>query len=214
MIRYSLAINSKVPLAEATHLEQPARLLGEQIAVQGHTLLTPVSLSLAYRVAQAVSQKAGLSIGFSQASSLRAHIVDCKFPLGAYDWLYCTGLKETMLLAHMTEQSQALVLVGGVMDNMSELSLALNLCLPIGILVDETKNSNNDLLRYLQVLPIEKQRYIVVHKDAHVLLGTVLQMIEARHKDLDTKLLAQNEETFDDILKSIIANDKKLKAAD
>ena len=107
------------------------------------------------------------------------------------------------MLADLIQKSQALILIGGVMGNISELALASDSSLPVGILLDDTEPANNDLLQYLQSLPLEKQRHIVVHKDPKILLDTVLRMLDEAHADLDQPSLDQNNQFFKQLLKEV-----------
>ena len=199
-MNYSLAVHSRVALADSASLSQSAYLLGKEIASKGHVLLSSVDLNLTHRVAAGASDKAGLSIGFSPAASLRSHVSDLQLPTDVYDWLYFSNLKQVALLAALIQSSQALLLVGGVMSNMSELALASDSFLPVGILLDESNQKNNDLLKYLKSLPVEKQRHIVVHADPRILLDTILKMLTEIYGDLDDKSLDKNNQLFKQLI--------------
>ena len=79
-MNYSLAVNSRIPLSRAASLDEPAYLLGKQIAAAGHATLTPIGLNLAYRTATGAADKSGLSIGFSPASGFRHHVRSLQLP--------------------------------------------------------------------------------------------------------------------------------------
>ncbi len=203
MMNYSLAVHSRVALADSASLNQPAYLLGKEIASKGHILLSPVGLNLSHRAAAGASDKSGLSIGFSPAASLRSHVSDSQLPTDVYDWLYFSNLKQPSLLTALIQSSQALLLIGGVMSNMSELALASDAFLPVGILLDGTNQKNNDLLKYLQNLPIEKQRHIVVHGDPRILLDTILKMLAETYSDISDKLLEKNNQIFNQLIQEV-----------
>ena len=206
LMKYNLAVSSKIPLADASGLSRPAYLLGQRIAASGHTLLSPVRPSLVYQVAIGVSDKAGLSIGFSPAGGVRQHVRGLCLPDDAYDWLCYAGCDNAELLAMMIRNSQGLILVGGVLDNLSELALAADSLMPAGILIDVENQANNDLLRYLQSLPLEKQKRIVVHKDPGILLDTLSGMLDQAYADCRPAEIAQNNRLF----KELIENSGKL----
>ena len=206
-LKYSLVVSSKIPLAGSAALGRPAYLLGQQIAAKGHVLLTPVQLSLAYRTAVGASDKAGLSIGFSPAANFREHVRELQLPDDVYDWLCFAGRSHPGgLLAGILASSQALILIGGVMANLSELALASEALMPVGILIDAEKPANNDLLQYLQSLPLERQKHIVVHKDPQTLLATVIHMLDAGYDDIKENDLAANGRFF----KQLVENGGKL----
>ena len=205
-MKYNLAVSSKIPLAGSAGLSRPAYLLGQRIAASGHKLISPVWPSLVYQVAAGVSDKAGLSIGFSPASSIRQHVRGLCLPDDVYDWLYYAGCNNAELLAAAVRNSQGLILVGGLLDNLSELALAAEILMPTGILIDAENQANNDLLRYLQSLPLEKQKQIVVHKDPGILLDTLLGMLDKVYADCKQSEVAQNNLFF----KELIENSGKL----
>lgn len=212
MIHYSLAVHSRVPLVDSASLSESAYLLGKEIAAKGQTLLSPVGLNLAHRVAAGASDKSGLSIGFSPASGRRDHVSNLQLPTDVYDWLYFSNLKQPSLLATLTQSSQALILVGGVMSNLSELAMASDALLPVGILLDAENQQNNGLLQYLRSLPLEKQRHIVVHQDPKVLLETILKMVVEAHAGLDEEALLKNDRMFIKLLQEAAKVDSPAKA--
>lgn len=199
-LKYNLAVSSRVSLQKSANLARQAHLLGQKIAAKGHVLVSPIDLSLAYKVAAGMSHKAGLSIGFSRAANLRYHVVDLQLPTDVYDWIYFSHRTDSALLAEVVSSSQALLLIGAVLENMPELAQALELMLPVGILLDDSQQDNNDLLTYLHSLPLEKQQRIVVHQDPQILLDTLCHMLQTGHKDLDEKLLDLNNRTFKQLL--------------
>ncbi|MCY3804383.1 MAG: hypothetical protein OXF85_00690 [Candidatus Saccharibacteria bacterium] len=199
-IKYSLAVSSKVPLHSCQHLSRAGFALGQILASQGHALLTEIGFNLAHQVALGMTDKAGLSIGFSPARNLRYHTVELQLPVEGYDWIYYTASKDFPLLAQMISNAQGVILVGGVMDNLVELSLALEIDLPVGILLDETNQDNNTLLNYLRGLPVEQQRRVVIHQDPQILLTAFNKIIAESYQDLDSQLLADNKKLFDQIM--------------
>ena len=200
VLQYSLAVVSKVPLGESDDLSQSAYLLGQEIAQQGQILLTPVGLDLGYRVAAGASSKTGLSIGFSPAHNMRQHVSSLRMPTDVYDWLYYSGQEDVSLLTEMVRSCQAVLFVGGVLDNIAELSQAIERFLPIGILLDTVNESNNDILNYLQALPAERQRQIILHQDPKVLVQTICRMLQSAYADLDTKTIKAGNQLFQDIV--------------
>ena len=199
-IKYSVAVSSKVPLHSCQHLGKLSFELGQTLAGAGHTLLTEIGFSVVHQVALGMTDKTGLSIGFSPARNLRYHIRELQLPVDGYDWIYYTAAKDFQLLAQLISKSQGMILVGAVMDNLVELSLALEINLPIGILLDQTNQANNNLLNYLQSLPSEQQRRVVIHHNPQTLLTAFDKMINESYQDLNSRLLADNKELFNQII--------------
>ena len=200
--RYSLALSSKVALDAGSNLQPAAGQLGREIARRGHTLLSPVDLSLAYVTAAAVHKRTGLSIGFSPAADLRYHLLEFNLPVDVYDWLYFCNQRQISLLNAVIAQSQGLILIGGVLENITELTQALSRFLPIAILVDDINYHNNDLLKYLNHLPVKQQKQIVLHHDPIVLLDAFDNILDEVYKDLRGKLPAGNNELFKELMQS------------
>ena len=199
--KFSIAVSSKVALQEVGSLEQPTRRLGELLAANNYMLLSPINYSLSYAVAKATHDKSGLSIGFSPATNLRYHIVSQGLPTDVYDWIFFAQCQDTELLNMMIGQSQALILVGGVLDNIAELTQALARFLPVAILVDDVNHQNNDLLRYLNGLPVEKQRQIVLHHDPQILLEAFGKILNKAYEDLSDKIKKDNNKLFQKLMK-------------
>ena len=201
-MKYSLAVSSKIPLSDSADLNRAAYLIGKQIASAGHILISPIQLSLVYQAALGASDKAGLSIGFSPASNLREHSRYLQLPTDVYDWIYCSALSSSSLLASMIASSQALILIGGVMANLSELALASESLMPVGVLLDAQNQANNALLQYLQSLPVDKQKHIVVHKDPQILLDTVISILDVAYRDLGAGEIAQNNRFYRQLIEN------------
>lgn len=199
--RYSLAVSSKVALQASGHLHQSARELGNRLAADGHILLTPIDLNLSYAVAEAMHGGSGLSVGFSRGKHLREHLVHCNLPTDAYDLIFYTGQSGPDLLNKVISQGQGLILVGGVLENITELTQALARFVPVAILVDGIDHGNNEILKYLNNLPLEKQKQIVLHHEVKVLLEAFYKVLDDVYEDLNDQIRADNNRLFQKILK-------------
>ena len=203
MGKYSLAVSSKIHLAKAGNLEKPAYALGQQIASLNWTLLSAVQPSLAYKVAQGATDKNGYSIGFSPASNLRDHVLEGRLPTDAYSWIYFSNLKANNLANCLISQAQALILIGATMDDLGEFALALASLIPVAVLLDEVDQANNGLLNYLQALPLEQQRQVIVHQDPKILLNTLQGILDNSQKDCSETACDSTNQLFNQILKDV-----------
>ena len=202
MGKFTLVVSSRVHLDQSQNLAQPAYELGQLIAKE-YILLTLSDLNLTYKVAQGTKDKEGLSIGFSPAESLRHHIINKQLPTDVYDWLYYSNLKTHALISDLIHKGQGLILIGATLQNMSELALALEINLPVGVLLDSQEEKNNSLMIYLKTLPLTQQRTIILHHKPDVLLQGLTPMINKNNWDLNEEALLENNQAFKEVFQKI-----------
>jgi len=107
---------------EASH--QLAFRLGKAIAKSGHTLLTGATIGLPHYAAIGAHSEAGLSIGFSPASSHREHVNAYRLPTKEFDYINFTGMAYVGRDVHLVRSSDAVITVGGRMGSLHEFSTA------------------------------------------------------------------------------------------
>lgn len=121
---------------QASH--QLAYDLGKAIAEAGKTLTTGATVGLPWFAAQgftSVADRAGSSVGFSPAASLREHVAVYKLPTKEFDYINFTGMAYVGRDVHLVRSSDALVTVGGRMGSLHELSTALESRKVCGVLL-------------------------------------------------------------------------------
>jgi uncharacterized protein (TIGR00725 family) len=108
---------------------------GREIAARGHITLTGATTGLSYDAAKAARVAGGVSIGFSPAASRLAHVKKYRLPLDAYDSILYTGFEYTGRNLLLIRSSDAVVMVGGRIGTLNELTIAIEERKPIGVLL-------------------------------------------------------------------------------
>jgi hypothetical protein len=121
---------------QASH--QLAYDLGKAIAKADKTLTTGATVGLPWFAAQgafSVKDRAGVSIGFSPASSFREHVTVYKLPTVEFDYINFTGMAYVGRNVHLVRSSDAVITVGGRMGSLHEFVTAIESKKVIGVLL-------------------------------------------------------------------------------
>lgn len=112
-----------------------AAAAGREIAKRGHITLTGATIGLPYRAAVAAQEAGGISIGFSPAASRLAHVKKYKLPTDHFDAILYTGFEYTGRNLLLVRSSDAVVMVGGRIGTLNELTIAIEERKPVGVLL-------------------------------------------------------------------------------
>jgi uncharacterized protein (TIGR00725 family) len=121
---------------QASH--QLAYDLGRAIAKAGKTLTTGATVGLPHFAAMgafSVTDRKGVSVGFSPASSFREHVSTYRLPTKEFDYINFTGMEYVGRDVHLVRSSDAIITVGGRMGSLHELSTALESRKVCGVLL-------------------------------------------------------------------------------
>ena len=113
-----------------------------EIVARGHAVLTGATIGLPYYAAKAAKAAGGMSIGFSPAASRRAHVKKYQLPLDAFDTILYTGFEYTGRNLLLIRSSDAVVMVGGRIGTLNELTIAIEERKPIGVLMGSGGETN------------------------------------------------------------------------
>ncbi len=108
---------------------------GREIAARGHITLTGATTGLPYHAAKAAVVAGGVSMGFSPAASRLAHVKKYRLPLDAYDCVLYTGFEYTGRNLLLIRSCDAVIMIGGRIGTLNELTIAIEERKPIGILL-------------------------------------------------------------------------------
>jgi uncharacterized protein (TIGR00725 family) len=108
---------------------------GREIAARGHITLTGATTGLAYYASKAAQIAGGVAIGFSPAASRLAHVKKYRLPTDAYDSILFTGFEYTGRNLLLIRSCDAVVMVGGRIGTLNELTIAIEERKPIGVLL-------------------------------------------------------------------------------
>ncbi|GAC1601942.1 MAG: hypothetical protein NVS3B29_04340 [Candidatus Saccharimonadales bacterium] len=101
-------------------------------------MVTGATRGLPYYAAQAAKQEGGdhvTSIGFSPAASRLAHVKKYQLPLNVFDTVLFTGFEYTGRNLLLVRSCDAVVMIGGRIGTLNELTIAIEERKPIGILL-------------------------------------------------------------------------------
>lgn len=137
-IRYQICVSgaARGPSVElAKHL---AAEVAKEIVGRGHLVMTGATKGLPYYAAKAAKRAGGsdiTSIGFSPAASRLSHVKKYQLPLDAFDTILYTGFEYTGRNLLLVRSADAVVMVGGRIGTLNELTIAIEERKPIGVLL-------------------------------------------------------------------------------
>ena len=108
---------------------------GREIASRGHITLSGATTGLAYYASKAAQLAGGITVGFSPAASRLAHVKKYHLPLDAYECILYTGFEYTGRNLLLVRSCDAVVMVGGRIGTLNELTIAIEERKPIGVLL-------------------------------------------------------------------------------
>lgn len=129
------------PQIEDPIARQKARELGEEIAKRGHVFINGACPGLPHDSMLAAKEGGGLTMGISPAFSEYEHINEYMSPAG-HDIIVFTGLGFMERDIINIRSSDAIVIVGGGIGTLNELTIAYDEGRPIGILTNSGGISN------------------------------------------------------------------------
>lgn len=158
--------------------EQAAR----EIAKRGHITLTGATTGLPHHAAKAAKAAGGVSIGFSPASSRVSHIKKYKLPLDGFDTVLYTGFEYTGRDLLLVRSSDAVIMVGGRIGTLHELTIALEEKKPVGVLMGSGGMTN--AVAFVLKTAKRSRSNIIFDTDPVDLVDKVLKMVAAKQAKL------------------------------
>ena len=125
MSKYQICVSGAAQGETVEYAHKLAYHLGAEIAKRGHVLLTGATSGLPQYAADGAHEHGGISIGFSPASSYRAHIHSYRLPFQEFDYINFTGMDYVGRDIHLVRSSDAVITVGGRMGSLHEFSTAM-----------------------------------------------------------------------------------------
>lgn len=166
-----------------------AAAAGREIALRGHITLTGATKGLPYEAAKAARAAHGFSMGFSPASSRLAHVKKYRLPLDAFDSVLFTGFEYTGRNLLLVRSSDAVVMVGGRIGTLNELTIAIEERKPIGVLLGS--GGMTEEVEYVLKAAKRQRTGIIFGRDPAKLVDDLIELIEAKSRrlpDLTTEL--------------------------
>ncbi|HEX3082619.1 MAG TPA: hypothetical protein VHQ86_05240, partial [Candidatus Saccharimonadia bacterium] len=118
------------------------------------------------------------SIGFSPAASRLAHVKKYQLPLDSFDTILFTGFEYTGRNLLLVRSSDAVVMVGGRIGTLNELTIAIEERKPIGVLLG-SGGMTEEVERVLRAAKRARTGIIFGHNPAD-LVSELIELVEAR----------------------------------
>lgn len=158
--------------------------VGREIASRGHITLTGATRGLPYYAAKAAQVAGGISMGFSPASSRLAHVKKYRLPLDAFDCVLYTGFEYTGRNLLLVRSCDAVVMVGGRIGTLNELTIAIEERKPIGVLLG-SGGMTEEVEHVLKAAKRARTGIIFGHDPAQ-LVDDLIDIIKQKQKRLES----------------------------
>lgn len=188
-LRYQICVSGA---ARGDSIETGKALAAEaarEIVRRGHIVTTGATRGLPYYAAKAAQEEGGdtiSSIGFSPAASRLAHVKKYQLPLDAFDTVLFTGFEYTGRNLLLVRSCDAVVMVGGRIGTLNELTIAIEERKPVGVLLG-SGGMTEEVERVLRVAKRARTGIIFSH-DAVELVDQLIELIETKSSKLPDKL--------------------------
>jgi uncharacterized protein (TIGR00725 family) len=162
-----------------------AAAVAREIVRRGHVVTSGATRGLPYYAAVA-AKKADphtvSSIGFSPAASRLAHVKKYQLPLEAFDVILYTGFEYTGRNLLLVRSADAVIMVGGRIGTLNELTIAIEERKPIGVLLG-SGGMTEEVERVLKAAKRARTGIIFGHEPAE-LVDQVIELIQAKNSKL------------------------------
>jgi uncharacterized protein (TIGR00725 family) len=161
--------------------------VGVAIAKAGHILTTGATVGVPMYAAKGAYDAGGLSIGFSPASSLRAHTKKYRLPIGFYTYINFTGMNYIGRDIHLVQSSDAVITIGGRMGSLHEFATAIEAHMPCGVLLGSGGLADYlpKMLEELHELGDQARGLVVFDSDPQRLVDKIIQILDEQNKDME-----------------------------
>ena len=166
-----------------------AAAAGREIARRGHITLTGATNGLPYEAAKAAQAVGGFSMGFSPAASRVAHVKKYHLPLDVFDSVLFTGFEYTGRNLLLIRSSDAVVMVGGRIGTLNELTIAIEERKPIGVLLG-SGGMTEEVERVLKAAKRARTGIIFSH-DPSDLVDELIDIIKLKSRKLPDLTIEQ-----------------------
>ncbi len=184
--KYQIVVSGAAKGDSARLAQALAQAVGTQIVLQGHILVTGATTGLPYAAALAAKRAGGehvSSIGMSPAASKLAHVKTYRLPDDAYDVIFYTGFGYTGRDVLLVRSGDAMIMIGGRIGTLNELSVALEEKKPIGILLGS--GGMTDEVEHVLKAAKRARTNIVFGHDPADLVKQVVKLVNEKYRKID-----------------------------
>lgn len=184
-LKYSICVSGAAKGDSVAFAHGLATQVGQQIVEQGHMVLTGATTGLSYYAAKAahrMHEDYVTSVGFSPASSRIDHVNKYRLPTDAYGTIVYTGFGYTGRDLLLVRASDALIMVGGRVGTLNELTVALEDKVPVGVLLGS--GGMTEEVEHVLKAAKRTRSGIIFDDDPQTLVKRVIQMVDHRYRKL------------------------------
>lgn len=184
-IKYQICVSGA---ARGDSVELAKHLSGEvgrEIVRRGHLVVSGATRGLPYYAAKAAKEAAPnevSSIGFSPAASRLSHVKKYQLPIDVFDTIVFTGFEYTGRNLLLVRSSDAVIMVGGRIGTLNELTIAIEERKPIGVLLG-SGGMTEEVERVLRAAKRARTGIIFGHEPEE-LVDEVLMLIQGKNSKL------------------------------
>jgi uncharacterized protein (TIGR00725 family) len=184
-IRYQICVSGSARGDSVELAKHLAVSVAREFVHRGHLVVTGATRGLPYYAATAAKKAGGdnvSSIGFSPAVSRLAHVKKYRLPLDAFDTVLYTGFEYTGRNLFLIRSCDAVVMVGGRIGTLNELTIAIEERKPIGVLLG-SGGMTEEVERVLKAAKRARTGIIFGHEPAE-LVDELIDLIEGKNRKL------------------------------
>ena len=184
-VRYQICVSGAARGDSIELGKELSAAAAREIVKRGHLVLTGATRGLPYYAAVAAKKEGGeqiTSIGFSPAASRLAHIKKYQLPVDNFDTILYTGFEYTGRNLLLVRSSDAVVMVGGRIGTLNELTIAIEERKPVGVLLG-SGGMTEEVEHVLKAAKRARTGIIFGH-DPKQLVDDLITLIEQKHSKL------------------------------
>jgi len=180
-MKYKIAVSGAAQISHCCKdIEKLSKEVGREIARQKCILITGATTGVPYFAALGFKEVGGLSIGFSPASSEKAHLKTYKLPVDAFDVIVYTGFDYTGRNLIMTNAADGVIIICGRIGTLNEFTTAFEDQKPVGVL--EGSGGTADKIRIIATGPFRGVKKVIYEKNPKKLVKELIELIKKEKK--------------------------------
>ena len=152
------------------------------IAKRGHILLTGATTGLPYLAAKAALNAGGISVGFSPATNRRDHVKSYRLPVDGFSTLLYTGFEYTGRNLLLVRSCDAMVMIGGRIGTLNELTIGIEERKPIGVLLGS--GGMTDEVEHVLKVAKRARTNIIFDDDPEALVEKLISAVTIKYRKL------------------------------
>ncbi len=179
--KYEIVVSGAAQISHCCKgIEKIAKEVGREIARQKCNLVTGATTGVPYFSALGCKEAGGFNIGFSPATSEKAHLETYRLPLEPFDIMIYTGADYPGRNIIMTKSADGVIIICGRMGTLHEFATAFETQKPIGIL--EGTGGTADKIKIIATGPYRGVKKIVYEKNPKKLVAKLIEQIKKEKK--------------------------------